>query len=527
MPTERVEIQRDGQMQMNEPGSHGFTGTINLGLSELIQMICLSRADLVIRVKSANERGEIYIKSGQIHHAHTKGHQGEPAFFEILQWPEGRFEMSPFLESVNGSLEKPWEHLLLEAMRRQDEVRVDPITKSDDNYNHREEETFYASMSEEMRDEIDIILSEIELIGPSDPEPQAKEKEVPQEHAIKVLIVEDSAFFARQMKGMLEEDPEIQVVAIAQNGKEALDLLSSNSKIDLITLDVQMPVMQGDTALKHIMIRHPIPVVMTSSFQAGSLHEIFEFLQAGAVDFVSKPAVGEDIAAYAQEFRKKVKSAATAKVSHFRRCRKPKSAPFPAAKSPQRASNSMLVLVGAEGAYMDWFRLPLARLCAEGLLVGFQKLPSNYLEEFCKLIAAWTGARTEVLEKCEACIPGSFFLGNGDGKPQIVLDAQTMTLGLKPETASPSGSPAMVEGWLRELISKARERISICFLSGAPFLSQDLIEFFSESGAKLILPPRESVLCPGIIDQIHIFSQLYPLRITTAMPENLLEAWLK
>ncbi len=104
---------------------------------------------------------------------------------------------------------------------------------------------------------------------------------------IKVLIVDDSAFMRNTLSGMISADPGISVVGTARNGLEAVEKVSA-LKPDVVTMDVEMPVMNGIEALKHIMARHPVPVLMVSSLTTEDAKVTLDALDLGAVDFVSK-----------------------------------------------------------------------------------------------------------------------------------------------------------------------------------------------------------------------------------------------
>ncbi len=105
---------------------------------------------------------------------------------------------------------------------------------------------------------------------------------------IKVLVVDDSSFMRKIIKDILESDPEISVIDTARNGKEAL-LKIEELKPDLVTLDVEMPVMDGLTALGEIMKKNPIPVVMVSSLTSEGADTTLQALELGAVEFIAKP----------------------------------------------------------------------------------------------------------------------------------------------------------------------------------------------------------------------------------------------
>jgi two-component system chemotaxis response regulator CheB len=104
---------------------------------------------------------------------------------------------------------------------------------------------------------------------------------------VKVLVVDDSGFFRRRVTEILSSDPNIKVVGTASNGKEAIDLVLS-LKPDVITMDYEMPMMDGITAVRHIMQRSPTPVLMFSSLTHEGARVTLDALDAGAVDFLPK-----------------------------------------------------------------------------------------------------------------------------------------------------------------------------------------------------------------------------------------------
>jgi two-component system chemotaxis response regulator CheB len=105
--------------------------------------------------------------------------------------------------------------------------------------------------------------------------------------AVKVLVVDDSGFFRRRVSEILSADPTIQVVGTATNGKEAIDQALA-LKPDVITMDYEMPMMDGITAVRHIMQRCPTPVLMFSSLTHEGARVTLDALDAGAVDFLPK-----------------------------------------------------------------------------------------------------------------------------------------------------------------------------------------------------------------------------------------------
>lgn len=105
---------------------------------------------------------------------------------------------------------------------------------------------------------------------------------------IKVLVVDDSAFMRKVIADMISSDDDMEVVGVARNGEEALEMIVSR-KPDVVTMDVEMPKMDGLTALKQIMEVSPMPVIMLSSLTTNGAVETLKALDYGAFDFITKP----------------------------------------------------------------------------------------------------------------------------------------------------------------------------------------------------------------------------------------------
>lgn len=104
---------------------------------------------------------------------------------------------------------------------------------------------------------------------------------------IKVLVVDDSAFMRNALRSMIVSDPELKVVGVARDGVEALEMISK-LKPDVVTLDVEMPKMDGLETLRHIMAKNPLPVIMVSSLTVDGAKTTLDAIDLGAVDFLPK-----------------------------------------------------------------------------------------------------------------------------------------------------------------------------------------------------------------------------------------------
>lgn len=125
---------------------------------------------------------------------------------------------------------------------------------------------------------------------------------------VTVLVVDDSAFMRKAISMMLESDPDIKVIGMAHNGEEGVELVQK-LKPDVVTLDIEMPRMDGLTALKHIMEKNPTPVMMVSSLTTDGASATLDALNLGAVDFIPKQLsfVALDIVKIKEELLGKIK----------------------------------------------------------------------------------------------------------------------------------------------------------------------------------------------------------------------------
>jgi len=127
---------------------------------------------------------------------------------------------------------------------------------------------------------------------------------------ITVLIIEDSALMRRELKKIINSDQELRVIGMAADGMEGLEKASALEP-DVVTIDLNLPGMDGITCLQHIMIETPRPCVMISAHTGKDSVETFEAMELGAVDFVEKPSgeISRDINKRAEDIIGKIKEA--------------------------------------------------------------------------------------------------------------------------------------------------------------------------------------------------------------------------
>jgi two-component system, chemotaxis family, protein-glutamate methylesterase/glutaminase len=166
---------------------------------------------------------------------------------------------------------------------------------------------------------------------------------------VKVLIVDDSATVRQTLSSILESDPEIEVVGVAADPFVAARRLAEVVP-DVITLDVEMPRMDGITFLRKLMAQHPIPVVMCSSLVESGTQTLSQALEAGAVDIMLKPSIGvaEHLAEAKIQICDMVKAAAKARLG----ARKNRPPVLHAVREPEKKLSADVMLPPPAGHAM-------------------------------------------------------------------------------------------------------------------------------------------------------------------------------
>lgn len=230
---------------------------------------------------------------------------------------------------------------------------------------------------------------------------------------IRVLIVDDSALVRQIVQSGLAGDPGIEVVGTAQDPFAARDKIIELQP-DVLTLDVEMPRMDGVEFLRKLMPQYPIPVVMLSSLTQRGKQITVEALEAGAVDFVSKPAgdQGRKLPEVIQELRTKIKIAASANVSHWKEKRA-----APAMRTHTRdlkESTDKVIALGASTGGTEAIRriLPQFPVDTPGMVI-VQHMPPGFTKMFADRLNTQCAMEVREAQTGDRIIPGRVLIAPG------------------------------------------------------------------------------------------------------------------
>jgi two-component system chemotaxis response regulator CheB len=306
---------------------------------------------------------------------------------------------------------------------------------------------------------------------------------------IKVLIVDDSASVRQVMKEILESDPEIQVMAVASDPYVAVERIKHETP-DVITLDIEMPRMDGLTFLEKIMSQHPIPVVICSTLVGGQSDSALAALEKGAVDIITKPKIG------AREFFEEsrvricdvVKSAARARVPKQRTVRlhaAPKlTADAVLAKPTSNAliqTTEKVVAVGASTGGTEALRefLEAMPLDAPGIVI-VQHMPEEFTARFAQRLD--TTCRISVKEAAD--------------NDSVIRGQALIAPGNKHLLLKRSGARYFVEVKEGPLVSRHRPSVDVLFRSAARYGGRNVVGVImtgmGDDGASGMLEMKEA-----------------------------------
>ncbi|GED22893.1 chemotaxis response regulator protein-glutamate methylesterase [Halomonas sabkhae] len=235
---------------------------------------------------------------------------------------------------------------------------------------------------------------------------------------IKVLCVDDSALIRDLLSEIINEQPDMEVVATAPDPLVARDLIKQYNP-DVLTLDVEMPRMDGLDFLERLMRLRPMPVLMVSSLTQAGSEVTLRALELGALDFVAKPSLGirSGMKAYAEEITEKLRAAAR---SRPKRARK-RDTPVPRALEAPMVSSEKLVIIGASTGGTEAIRSVLEPMPANGpAILITQHMPGGFTRSFAERLDRICRIAVKEARDGERILPGHAYVAPGDAHLKLV-----------------------------------------------------------------------------------------------------------
>ncbi len=237
---------------------------------------------------------------------------------------------------------------------------------------------------------------------------------------VRVLVIDDSALVRKVLADGFSRDPEIELVGQANDPYRARDLLVE-LRPDVVTLDVEMPRMDGVTFLKQYMRAMPTPTVMISSFTQQGKGITLEALAAGAVDAIAKPSMGlvDQLPVMLSEICRRVKEAARVDVSRFGRVR---LRPLEKVEAIAEGASQKLVAIGASTGGVEALShiMPAFPANSSGIVV-VQHMPAGVTSKFAERLNNMSAMRVKEAEDGEPVRKGLVLVAPGGAKHMTVV----------------------------------------------------------------------------------------------------------
>ena len=260
---------------------------------------------------------------------------------------------------------------------------------------------------------------------------------------IRVMIVDDSAFMRFSISQYLKENPDIQIVGTANDGTEALRLIPVLLP-DVITLDVEMPVMDGLSTLRQIMKNFPRPVIMFSRLTKEGAAETIQALMLGAVDFIAKPASSLDIRQVMDEMSSKILATSKAKVRPGLSIQNNQQVSDSAHNAEKTVSiyqrNTPVIFIGAStggpGALNDIIPALPANLASPVIIV--QHMPAGFTRSLSDRLNALSPLKVKEAEVGDRLMVGQILVAPGgyhmtiDDNDRVALNQNPTVHGVRP-----------------------------------------------------------------------------------------------
>jgi len=236
---------------------------------------------------------------------------------------------------------------------------------------------------------------------------------------VRVLVVEDSPLMRRVLIGILQKSPFIKVIDYATNGQEAIEKVAS-LRPDVVTMDVEMPILNGIEALKKIMQTYPTPVVMISTLTQKGAEVTLKALELGAVDFIPKPSnYSSELNNIENEIINKVLNAAKANVFLKKGDSSIKHATLQLSHKPLVRPNAIFIGVSTGGPKTLGEIIPYIRGNIGVPIFIVQHMPPNFTKQLASTLSERSSLLIKEAERGEVIKPNTVYIAPGGKQMEV------------------------------------------------------------------------------------------------------------
>lgn len=330
----------------------------------------------------------------------------------------------------------------------------------------------------------------------------------PEKKVIKVMVVDDSMFMRKLISEMLNEDEEVEVIASAKNGEEALEILgmSSGSKApmldpitpDVITLDLHMPHGDGLWTLQQIMKHKPIPVIIVTGYAEHRVKLTLECLKEGAVGFIIKPSgeVSLDIKDLKDELLESIKSAAYVHPKKLHMITKPLSSPK---KKRISSHKTKIIVIGASTGGPATIEHILSSLPEKfpAILLIAQHMPKLFVESFTNRLQKICMLDVREAKHNDILVPQTVLVAPGNQNMMITQKNNKPTVKLMEVNSKDKVTPNITLLMTSAAQVFGKETIGV-LLTGMGDDGVEGLKAIKQNGGKTIVQDKTTALIDGM-----------------------------
>ncbi|HEX3033122.1 MAG TPA: chemotaxis response regulator protein-glutamate methylesterase [Bacillota bacterium] len=316
---------------------------------------------------------------------------------------------------------------------------------------------------------------------------------------IRVLIVEDSAFMRQFIANIINSDPGMEVVGPAKNGLDGVEK-ARELRPDVITMDVEMPVMDGLTAVREIMGTNPIPIIMLSSVTTDGADATLRALEYGAVDFVTKPSgsISLDLDKKKDEIIQKIRVSSAARVRHYQpeTLKKAQAKPLVPAGPPKKLQKIVAIGTSTGGPKALQEVIPvLPRSIPAGVLI-VQHMPKGFTKSLAARLDQLSHITVKEAEDGDELVAGLALIAPGDyhmlaqeigGRVVVRLNQNPLVSGHRPS----------VDAMFTSVAALPQDKIGV-ILTGMGGDGSDGMVLLKQKNAKTIAQNEETCIVFGM-----------------------------
>ena len=326
----------------------------------------------------------------------------------------------------------------------------------------------------------------------------------------KLLIVDDSAFMRKLISDFFNGHPKIEVVGIARNGKDALKKIGQLQP-DVITLDIEMPEMDGLQALKVIMEESPLPVIMLSSMTKAGAEATLKAMEYGAFDFVAKPSgtISLDLHRVRDELVAKVVAGAEAKVSKltkresreevFRKEKIPLN-PRPKRPFPYKNGRNKLVVIGTSTGGPRALQTVLTQLPEniDAPILIVQHMPPGFTKSLAERLDQISSICVKEAEHGEILRNGTAYIAPGGFHMKIKASGTALSIFLDGEEAPRGGHRPSVDVLFESAAHTGKDLIAVIMTGMGADGTSGLQQMKSQNNVVAIAESQQTCIVYGM-----------------------------